>query len=187
MPRFFLVARAETQSLNGPAVASPINAPIKIAKFMKPMLCELYPYGGTAKATLWVRFNVRKELQDQETTKAENSTIGKAKSFHGTQMSINIVFKGLALGVYRPHCALLGVPFPRKGSRSAVAVWDKSGIVPWVGTCSIFPPRCPGSSTASVACPFSEYVGGVEVLASACMFFITSSGCKRCHFVSGTA
>jgi hypothetical protein len=38
IPPFFLVALALTQSLKGPAVASPIIAPTKIAKFMNPIL-----------------------------------------------------------------------------------------------------------------------------------------------------
>jgi hypothetical protein len=36
-PRLRLVARAETQSLNGPAVARPIKAPTSMAKFVKPV------------------------------------------------------------------------------------------------------------------------------------------------------
>ena len=38
IPPFFLVALALTQSLRGPAVASPIIAPTKMAKFMNPIL-----------------------------------------------------------------------------------------------------------------------------------------------------
>lgn len=38
IPPFFLVALALTQSLKGPAVASPIKAPTRMAKFMNPML-----------------------------------------------------------------------------------------------------------------------------------------------------
>jgi hypothetical protein len=49
IPPFLLVARALTQSLNGPAVASPIRAPTRIAKFMKPILWLLKLYGGAAK------------------------------------------------------------------------------------------------------------------------------------------
>jgi hypothetical protein len=38
IPPFLLVALALTQSLKGPAVARPISAPTKMAKFMKPIL-----------------------------------------------------------------------------------------------------------------------------------------------------
>lgn len=38
IPRFFFVALAETQSLKGPAVARPINAPIKMAKLKNPIV-----------------------------------------------------------------------------------------------------------------------------------------------------
>ena len=45
-PPLRLVARAETQSLNGPAVARPMKAPTSMAKFVKPVLVsnffELY-------------------------------------------------------------------------------------------------------------------------------------------------
>lgn len=39
IPLFFFVALAETQSLKGPAVARPINAPIKMAKLKNPIVC----------------------------------------------------------------------------------------------------------------------------------------------------
>ena len=48
-PPFLLVDLALTQSLSGPAVASPMKAPTRMAKFMKPMLWLLKLYGGAAK------------------------------------------------------------------------------------------------------------------------------------------
>ena len=41
-PPLRLVARAETQSLNGPAVARPMKAPTSMAKFVKPVLVSFF-------------------------------------------------------------------------------------------------------------------------------------------------
>ena len=83
----------EIQSERGPLVASPMNAPIQIAKLKKPMVWLEKLYGGLEKASLWVRFRVRKTLADQETLKAANSTMGKQRSFHGTQKLISRFFR----------------------------------------------------------------------------------------------
>ncbi len=93
-PPLRIVSRMLIQSLNGPAVASPMSAPTTIAKFVNPTATGEKSYGGGAKTSDWVRFKVRKELQLHETTKAANSTMGKAKSFQGIQTSNNILLKG---------------------------------------------------------------------------------------------
>ena len=87
IPRFLLVSLAATMSLNGPAVNSPINPPIKIAKLVNPISVDEKLYGGAAKACDCVRFRVRNEEADQETTKAENSTMGKRHNFQGRKNS----------------------------------------------------------------------------------------------------
>ena len=91
IPLFLLVSLAATMSLNGPAVNSPINPPTKMAKLKNPILVEEKLYGGAAKACDCVRLRVRKEDADQDTTKAENSTMGKRHSFQGRKNSRNIL------------------------------------------------------------------------------------------------
>jgi len=49
MPLFLRVERADTQSLNGPAVKSPMNAPTMMAKLVKPTVMGLKLYGGSAR------------------------------------------------------------------------------------------------------------------------------------------
>jgi hypothetical protein len=147
-------------------VASPISAPTRMAKFMKPILWLLKLYGGAAKFCDCVRLIVKKELQDQETTKAANSTMGKANNFHGIQRSRNIALKGCAFDWKSFHCCLLGVPLPRYGSRSAVACLLRSGIVLWVAMWVMSPPSFSGSlSLGSDVVSFSPEVAG-ETFAS---------------------
>jgi len=88
MPLFLFVNLAAIASLNGPAVNSPMRAPIKMAKLKKPILVDVKLYGGAAKACDWVKFKVKNEDAVQETTKDENSTIGNKKSFHGRKSSM---------------------------------------------------------------------------------------------------
>ena len=88
MPRFLFVNLAAMASLSGPAVKTPIKAPIKIAKLKKPIFVDVKLYGGLAKACDWVKFKVKNEDAVQDTTKAENSTIGYRQSFHGSQSSM---------------------------------------------------------------------------------------------------
>ena len=88
IPRFLFVSLAAIASLNGPAVKSPIKAPIKMAKLKKPIFVDVKLYGGFAKTCDWVKFNVKNEDAVQETTKDENSTMGNKKSFHGRNSSI---------------------------------------------------------------------------------------------------
>jgi hypothetical protein len=54
MPRFRVVARADTKSLRGPAVTRPMTAPAKMAKLVKPKLklavgCESLRGGADRK------------------------------------------------------------------------------------------------------------------------------------------
>jgi hypothetical protein len=88
IPRFLFVNLAAIASLKGPAVKSPIKAPIKIAKLKNPILVDVKLYGGAAKACDCVRFRVKKDEAVHETTKEENSTMGKRKSFHGSHSSM---------------------------------------------------------------------------------------------------
>ena len=116
MPRFLVVAFIEIQSERGPLVASPMNAPIQIAKLKKPIAWLEKLYRGAAKASLWVRFKVRNILADQETLKAANSTIGKDSSFQGIQKLANS-FCGLrSSSCHNLNCCFDGYPFPSHGS-----------------------------------------------------------------------
>ena len=128
IPLFRRVSRAETQSDAGPAVNKPIRLPTNTAKLVNPTDCGGKLYGGAAKTWDWVRFRVRNDDALHETTKAANSTIGKANSFHGIQRSRIMLRSGEGLGWKRLNCFLAGEPLPRKGSRMAVAVLERSGV-----------------------------------------------------------
>src|SRR5258705_621132 len=87
IPRFLLVSLAATMSLNGPAVNSPINPPIKIAKLVNPILVDEKLYGGAAKACGCGRITARNLDADHGTTKAENSAVWKTHKFQGRKNS----------------------------------------------------------------------------------------------------
>ena len=153
-------------------------APTRTAKFMKPMLWLEKLYGGAAKFWDWVRLSVRKELADQDTTKAENSTMGKRKSFHGMKRSRAILLKGCAFGWNGIHCCLEGVPFPRYGSRSAVAVTERS-CAAWSATVSAV--LLEANFSGSLPSRFSDATFSSEEV----VVLAKSLGWTRCHFVSG--
>lgn len=75
---------------------------------------------------------MRKDEQENETTNAANSTIGKANSFHGSHRSRASDLIGFGFDWKIFHCFLDGYPLPRWGSRAAVSVWERSGMVPRV-------------------------------------------------------
>lgn len=139
IPWFLLVNLAATISLNGPAVSNPINPPIRIAKLKNPILVEEKLYGGDANACDCVRLSVRNDDADQDTTKDENSTMGKRHSFQGRMNSRNIL---PSYGWKIFHCALEGFPRPSQGSW-CVCMWPAA---PW-------PPR---TSDCVDGEPFSE-------------------------------
>lgn len=66
IPLFLFVARLRIQSDSTPFVASPMNAPIEVARFKKHMVW-LELYGEAAKAWLCVRLTVKYELTVQNT------------------------------------------------------------------------------------------------------------------------
>lgn len=88
IPLFLFVNQAAITSLKGPAVKSPMKAPIKIAKLKNPIFVELKLYGGAAKACDCVKFKVRNEDAVHETANAENSTIGNTERYHGIHSSM---------------------------------------------------------------------------------------------------
>ena len=106
--------------------------------------------------------------------------MGNANNFHGIQRSRKIALKGCGLGWKSFHCCLFGEPLPRKGSRSAVACWLRSGMVPLVVTWVISLPSFSGSLLfGSDVLIFSPEVAA-EVFASPVMLWMTSLGCGRC-------
>lgn len=120
IPLFFLVARIEIQSDNGPFVAKPIRAPMKSAKLKNPIVCDEYEYGGLANAALCVRFADRKPLADQDTTKEASSTIGKKSSSHGV-IKLMTTCRMLLVSICQSlNCFREGYPFRNHGDRFSV-------------------------------------------------------------------
>jgi hypothetical protein len=62
-----------------------------MAKLKNPIFVEEKLYGSAEKACDCVRLRVRNKDADQETTKEENSTIGKRHSFQGRMNSEKIL------------------------------------------------------------------------------------------------
>lgn len=87
-PLFLFVNLAAIISLSGPAVKSPIKAPIKIAKLVNPIEVVEKLYGGAANTCDCVRLRVRKEDADHDTTNAGNWTMGKKNIFQGSRNSM---------------------------------------------------------------------------------------------------
>lgn len=153
IPLFLFVNLAATISLNGPAVSSPINPPIKIAKLKNPILAEEKLYGGAAKACDCVRLRVRNEDADHDTTNAENSTIGKRHSFQGSMNSMNIL---PSYGCAIFHCAFDGLPRPSQESW-CVWMWVPLSALPLEiecsdGACAIFSESI--GTVAAIPLPF---------------------------------
>ena len=132
---------------------------------------------------------VKNELQLHDTTKLANSTIGNANSFHGIHRSSRMLLNGCAFGWNSRHCCLLGVPLPRYGSRAAVSCSLKpsSGSTAEieVGACRI------AASSTCMSDVFSRVVAAIFSVdeAGESWFRVDedaiSSGCLRCHLVSG--
>ena len=112
---------------------------------------------------------MRNELAVQDTPKHANSTIGKAKSFHGVQKAMKRSLSGVAVGWKRRNCCFDGLPLPTNR-------WLSELMVPLISF---------NSPTFSVVFSwFSTCTGDLAIEDPFCSE-LNWSGCGRCHFVSG--
>lgn len=86
-PPFLFVARMLTQSLNGPAVNSPIMPPTTNAKFRNPTCAGPKRYGGAAKTWLCVKFRANRQFVEKQKDITTQKTIGKKKIWIGVKTS----------------------------------------------------------------------------------------------------